>query len=101
MYGKRGGALKESLTKLLEDPVLDVRVIAAEALGHHGQAAKVAPVLVEVIKTGNEHEALAAITALENFGREGFLPMEEVIKMLPAKVPGDCTRVLEAMHKIK
>lgn len=101
IYGKKGGALKGTLTTLLEDSVLDVRVMAAEALGHQGQAAKVAPVLINVIKSGNEHEALAAITALENFGREGFLKMDEVIKMLPDKVPGDCTRVLDAMQKIK
>jgi hypothetical protein len=99
--GRKAGPMKERLLQLLEDSSLDVRVIAAEALGHIGEVEKAAPVLVEVLKTGNEHEALAAITALEAFGRAGILPMERVTALIPKKVKGDCNRIVKAIETIR
>lgn len=100
VLGGKAAAMKPQLTALLTDSVPDVRVAAAEALGHLGGLDAVTPVLVEVIKTGNEHEGLAAITALEAFGRDGLLPMDDVVALLPKKVKGDATRVVDAIEKI-
>ncbi|NNC89953.1 MAG: hypothetical protein HKN82_15960 [Akkermansiaceae bacterium] len=94
------GPAAGDLAALLADPVLDVRTVAAEALGRAGKKDAAIPVLLDVIKTGNEHEALAAITALENFARGGIVPMADALAMLPKKVPGDCERVVGAMKTI-
>ena len=85
VQGKRAASMKELLLKLLADPVPDVRVIAAEALGYIGETEKNLSVLVNVIETGNEHESLAAITALEALARNGVLPMEKVKELIPKK----------------
>jgi HEAT repeat protein len=93
--------MRAELLGLLEDPVLDVRAMAAEALGHLGEAEKATPVLIDIIRRGNTHESLAAITALEAFGRSGVLPMEKVRALIPKEMQGDSNRVVEAIDKIK
>ena len=40
-------------------------------------------------------------TALEAFGRAGFMPMEEVKALIPQKVRGDANRVVDAIEKIR
>ena len=87
--------------KLLEDPVLDVRVVAAEALGHLGESARSLPVLVEVVKEGNVYESLAAANALEALGRDGAVPMDRIKAIMPKKVRAEGARVVEAIEKIR
>ena len=101
VLGEEAAPMKERLLPLLQDPSLDVRAVAAEALGHLGETKKAAPILVDIIEEGNEHESLAAITALESFGREGILPMEEVKALIPERVKGDSNRVIEAIKQIQ
>ena len=93
--------MKDSLLQLLADPVFDVRTIAAEALGHLGEAEKAVPVLIDIIENGNSHESLAAITALEALGRSGIMPMKKVRALIPKKVQGDSNRVIEAIEMIR
>ncbi len=78
-----------------------MRAIAAEALGHLGEVEKATPVLIDIIRKGNTHESLAAITALEAFGRSGIIPMEKVTALIPKGIQGDANRVVEAIDKIK
>jgi arylsulfatase A-like enzyme len=101
ILGKEAAPMRAELLGLLEDPVLDVRAMAAEALGHLGEAEKATPVLIDIIRRGNTHESLAAITALEAFGRSGVLPMEKVRALIPKEMQGDSNRVVEAIDKIK
>ncbi|MFM1561337.1 MAG: hypothetical protein ACKJSK_18660 [Roseibacillus sp.] len=53
------------------------------------------------VRYRNTHESLAAITALETFGRSGIMPMEKVKALIPRMVQGDSNRVIEAIEKIK
>ena len=85
MLGGEGAPLKDDLTELLDDPVYDVRVVVAEALGHLGESAKALPVLVKVVNEGNVYESLAAANALEALGRDGAVPMATVKAVMPKK----------------
>jgi len=101
MLGKEAAPLKDDLVKLLEDPGFDVRVVAAEALGHLGESAKSLPVLVKVVNEGNVYESLAAANALEALGRDGAVPMDRIKAAMPKKVRAEGARVAEAIEKIK
>ena len=101
ILGKEAASLKAALVKLLEDPVLDVRVVAAEALGHLGESARSLPVLVEVVKEGNVYESLAAANALEALGRDGAVAMDRIRAAMPEKVRAEGARVVEAIETIR
>ena len=101
MLGGEGAPLKDDLTELLDDPVYDVRVVVAEALGHLGESAKALPVLVKVVNEGNVYESLAAANALEALGRDGAVPMATVKAVMPKKIRAEGARVVEAIEKIR
>ncbi|MFP6878059.1 MAG: hypothetical protein VCA37_14610 [Roseibacillus sp.] len=93
-YVRAAAPMKDRLLEPLEDSGLDVRVVAAEAPGYIGETEKNVSVLVAIIKTGNTHESLAAITALEAFGRSGIMPMEKVKALILRMVHGGSGCVL-------
>lgn len=101
MLGKEAAPLMDDLVELLDDPVFDVRVVAAEALGHIGESAKILPVLVKVVNEGNVYESLAAANALEALGRDGAVPMATIKAVIPKKVRAEGARVVEAIEKIR
>ncbi len=101
ILGKEAAPLKGALVKLLRDPIFDVRVVAAEALGHLGESSKSLPALVEVINEGNVYESLAAANALEALGRDGAVPMDRIKAIMPEKVRAEGARVVEAVEKIR
>ena len=81
--------------------VFDVREVAAAALGHNGESAKILPVLVKVVNQGNVYESLAAANALEALGRDGAAPMATIKAVMPRKVRAEGARVVEALEKIR
>ena len=93
--------MKGELRKLLKDPAFDVRVVAAEALGHLGEGDRSLPALVEVINKGNVYESLAAANALESLGRDGAVSMDRIKAVLPGQVRAEGARVVEAIKNIK
>ena len=99
--GREAASLKAGLIDLLVDPAPDVRVVAAEALGHHGESARSLPVLVKVVHDGNVYESLAAANALEALGRDGVVPMDRIKSVMPEKIRGEGARVVEAIEKIR
>lgn len=101
VLGKAAAPLKGELVRLLKDPVFDVRVVAAEALGHLGEGPKSLPALVEVVTEGNVYESLAAANALESLGRDGAVPMDRIKAIMPKKVRAEGARVVEAIEKIR
>src|SRR5690606_6282699 len=58
---KQSAPLKAELQAALRDEFADVRVVAAEALGYHGEAESAVATLTSVVKTGEFHEVLAAL----------------------------------------
>lgn len=83
---------KEALLPLLADDHLDVRVVAAEALAHLGETAKVLPVLAEVIRTGNTPEILAAQNSAEYLWRGGLITLDaarDLVRGLKFAEPAD------------
>ena len=92
--------LRQKLRPLLEDPVADVRVVVAEVLGNLGEVEAATTVLVDVLKTGNEYEALAAITVLELFARSELLPVERVKDLTAGTQGADAQRVLDWIQSL-
>lgn len=83
---------KDALLPLLADEWPDVRVVAAEALGHLGEKDRVLAVLGEVIRTGNTHEILAAQNSAEYLWRAGLITLgdaQELVRGLKFAEPSD------------
>ncbi len=70
--------LKSRLLSLVRDEVADVRVVAAEALGYHGEAERALHALIEVMNTGRPDEVLSALNSLEYMWRAGQAPLPRV-----------------------
>jgi N-sulfoglucosamine sulfohydrolase len=79
---KSSSDAKTTVTRLLEDDSLDVRVAAAEAIAHLGDADKAVDVLTEVLREGNTHEILAAQNALEYLWVDGLISLDTARKVL-------------------
>lgn len=101
ILGVEAAPMKDRLLVMLGDPAMDVRVVAAEALGSIGETQKNLSALVEVVNEGNVYESLAAMNALEFLGRSGAVPMEKIVAVMPKKVRAEATRVIESIEKIK
>jgi len=85
---------RRPLTALLEDPSADVRVVAAEALGHLGATDRAAETLAEAIESGNRYERLAALTAVEMLARAGRLPTDRARELAEGDFPEPLNRVV-------
>lgn len=70
--------LKSRLLELLRDEFPDVRVVAAEALGYHGEIERALEALTGVVKSGRPHEILSALNTLEYMWRAGHVPLDRV-----------------------
>jgi hypothetical protein len=83
---------KEALRKLLSDEWADVRVAAAEALAHLGQADDAFKTLEDVIKHGNLYEGLAAQNSLDYLRQSGHVSLaraQEIVRGLELAEPAD------------
>lgn len=89
---ERSAPAKGELIAALADPAMDVRVVAAEALGYLGEADKGVTALEEVIRGGNGYERLAALNALDYMTGAGHVPLEKaqtVVNGLKLGEPAD------------
>ena len=75
---EKSAPAKARLRELLRDEWGDVRVVAAEALGYHGEAEAGVAALADVVKGSQPYEALAALNALEYMWRAGHVPLARV-----------------------
>ncbi len=78
ILGARAAPAKADLQARLGDEWADVRTVAAEALGYHGEAGAALATLATIVKEGNLYEQLAAQSALEGLWRQGQVPLERV-----------------------
>ncbi len=74
----RAAPAKARLRALLRDEFADVRIVAAEALGYHGEATDAVATLAEIISTAQPAEVLAALNTLEFMWRAGHVPLDRV-----------------------
>ena len=83
---------KARLQELLRDDWADIRVVAAEALGYHGELEAAAAALAEIVKSKNQYEALAGLNTLEYMWRAGHLPLarvQDMVRELKLAEPAD------------
>lgn len=89
---ERAAPLKTRLLALLRDEFADVRIVAAEAMGYHGETDAALNALTEVLKTGQPYEVLAALNTLEYVWRAGHAPLarvQAIVRDLKLAEPGD------------
>jgi len=79
----RANGAKTVLQKLTDDEVLDVRVVAAEAIAHLGETDLAVATLQKVMLLGNTHEVLAAQNAVEYLWVANLLSLERAQAILP------------------
>lgn len=82
ILGPRAAPAREALRARLRDEWADVRVAAAEALGHLGELDPALAALGEVLKSGEAGEVLAALNALDFLWLEGRAPLARVQAMV-------------------
>ncbi len=92
---------REPLLALLEDSNFDVRVVAAEALGYLGEVEAATVVLAVVLKSGNDYETLAALTAIENFARAGLLSIDQAQAFAQRNYPEPVNRVATWINSLE
>ncbi len=83
---------KAKLTRLLDDDWADVRVAAAEALGYLGESGAALEALRPVLRSGDLHQALAALNALDFMWQAGNVPLsraQALVKDLRLDEPAD------------
>jgi len=101
VLGKQAADAKKQLTLLLKDRALDVRIVAAEALAQMGDVDKAQETLLDVIKTGNEYEGLAAINTLEMITRANLITADQTRALLQGTKRTDLMeRVMAAIKKL-
>jgi arylsulfatase A-like enzyme len=79
---EKSSPAKDRLVALLRDDHADVRIVAAEALGYHGEGNAALATLAEIVKSPQAHEALAALNTLEYMWRAGHAPIARVQSMV-------------------
>jgi N-sulfoglucosamine sulfohydrolase len=82
ILAKDAAPAKAKLRALLNDEWPDVRVVAAEALAHLGEAAAAAAAIAAVIKTGNPREVLAAQNALDFMWQAGTISLAQAKELV-------------------
>jgi arylsulfatase A-like enzyme len=88
----RAAPAKARLQALLRDEFADVRTVAAEALGFHGEGEAALAVLADVAARGQPYESLAALNTLEYVWRNGHAPLarvQEIVRALKFAEPRD------------
>jgi len=83
---------KASLVALLRDEWADIRIVAAEALGFHGEASASVAALTEVIANQQPYEKLAALNTLEYMVKAGHVPLAQaqtIVRNLKLSEPLD------------
>lgn len=89
---ERAAPAAAQLAARLADEWADVRVVAAEALAHLGEAPRALDVVIEVIRGGNLYESLAAQNALEYMWRDGRVSLasaQDAVRGVERPEPGD------------
>lgn len=94
----------DALVKALEDESPDVRITAAEALGHFGSEAdlaRVLPLLGQLAdwKTNDVFTAMAALNAIATLGDKA-MPLAAVIKALPDQGSAPDARLKEYVPRL-
>ena len=82
ILGAKAAPVREVLRDCLRDEWADVRVAAAEALGHLGDLEAALATLGDVLKTGETGEVLAALNALDFLWLDGRAPLTRVQAMV-------------------
>lgn len=82
-------AAKDALLALGEDPVIAVRVAAAEALYHLGEKETAVSLLSKTLQSGNLMARLQALNVLETMEGKDALPAVKAIKVLSSDDPLD------------
>jgi len=82
ILGARAAPARDALRARLRDGWADVRVAAAEALGHLGDLDAALTALGEVIRAGEASEVLAALNALDFLWLDGRAPLARVQAMV-------------------
>jgi N-sulfoglucosamine sulfohydrolase len=82
ILGAKAAPAREVLRGCLRDEWADVRVAAAEALGHLGDLDAALTALGDVLKTGETGEVLAALNALDFLWLDGRAPLARVQAMV-------------------
>lgn len=79
---EKSAPAKDALIAALADPMPDVRVVAAEALGYIGETEKATAALAEVLQTGEKYEKLAALNTLDYMVGAGNVPLAKAQAMV-------------------
>lgn len=82
ILGAKAAPARDALRARLRDGWADVRVAAAEALGHLGDLDAALTALGEVIRAGEASEVLAALNALDFLWLDGRAPLARVQAMV-------------------
>ena len=82
ILGARAAPARAALQGALRDEWADVRVAAAEALGHLGDLEPALTALEDVIRRGSPGEVLAALNALDFLWLDGRAPLARVQAMV-------------------
>lgn len=88
VLGRQALPAKESLLALLEDPVVSVRIAAAEALYHFGEKKRSLDALAAALKSDNMMARVEALNVLETMGKDA-LPVLDIVRSLIPDDPKD------------
>jgi HEAT repeat protein len=83
---------KTKLGALLRDEWADVRIVAAEALGYHGEAEAALAALAPIVRSKQQYEVLAALNTLEYMWKAGHVRLarlQGIVRDLELAEPAD------------
>lgn len=92
ILGEEARPARDKLMARLKDDFADVRVVACESLAILGELKTAIAGLAEVLKSGNLHEALAALNSIDALQQAGKLPRaqaQELVRNIKLPEPGD------------
>jgi len=103
VLGSQAGPAKLDLTRLVDDPLFDIRVVAAEAIGHLGEVDLASQTLRNVIEHGNRYEILAAQNAIEYLWVAQILSLPQAREILNTaeELPEPNNRIPKYMAEVK
>lgn len=89
---EKSAPAKARLLALLRDEWTDIRIVAAEALGYHGEAEAAVKALSEIVTSKQQYETLAALNTLEYMWKAGHVPLtrvQNIVRDLKLEEPAD------------